>query len=797
MIIKKAEIEGFGKFSNKTFEFDKGFNLITGANEDGKTTLMAFFKMLFYSSSSKSEKGSDLFKSLRKKYRPWNGEPMAGAIEFEQGGSVWRLHKEFFRSEAGDKTTVFCKTDGEENKIKNPNEAGEHFFDMTLGEFERSVFIGQSGGFSGDASGDSLAMRIANLTVSGDESISRDVVAKRISDALEELISKSGKKGLLVDARARRDELVLSEQDYFSRMSHQQELFKEISRLEAEITENETALKSFRALQDIAVANKELNALYCIKNKFNLIQAAQNRLSHYNMPFDDLEKHIALAKKIEEQINSTLALMSELSSQTDVQAALDSEYQTVVTLEGSADALRHDLELLRSEISTAEALLDAAQKKAEKSARHIPTLILTAASAVSVACALKGLRGSQPALIFAVGLFCAALVLFGVLRRYLPKKISRRSSIRLARNDYEAQLKMLSSFNDSMTCKRTAEIEAELRGRLSETVSRLNDILKAHGCECSDALRKKTSLFKSEELTELAERLDSEKSRFTELMSALKPLDGFASAKILYGEINAYFTDIEHNSSDMKTVCEAFGIFDPSEAYINSRIKELSELIKSAPADDCRSLDVNAVEFKLKNLRQRLGECQQSVALPTLSEDELNSLVKDAKERTSELEFRYNALTLASDVMQEAALEASKGFGSHLSKKTGEYLSRLTDGRYNDVMVSRSLNVEAKNPSGNAFYEWKYLSSGAIDRIYLALRLAATDILSKAFEPLPLFLDDIFAQYDDESCRRALAFLKSYLEDGGSASQIMLFTCHGHIADSVKNTFGNIREISL
>ena len=95
MIIKRIEIDGFGKFSKRTFDFGSGFNLIKGDNEDGKTTLMSFVKMMFYSSSSKTEKATDLFKSLRKKYRPWNGDKMAGAIEFESEGMEYRLQKEF------------------------------------------------------------------------------------------------------------------------------------------------------------------------------------------------------------------------------------------------------------------------------------------------------------------------------------------------------------------------------------------------------------------------------------------------------------------------------------------------------------------------------------------------------------------------------------------------------------------------------------------------------------------------------------------------------------------------------
>ncbi|MBQ9737026.1 MAG: AAA family ATPase, partial [Clostridia bacterium] len=123
MIIKKIEVGGFGKLSNTIYLPQNGFNLVFGGNEQGKTTLMSFVKMMFYSSSSKSEKAADIFKSLRKKYRPFSGSPMSGAIEFESDGLEYRIQKEFLKSDVSDKTVIFCKTTGEELDIKNKNEA--------------------------------------------------------------------------------------------------------------------------------------------------------------------------------------------------------------------------------------------------------------------------------------------------------------------------------------------------------------------------------------------------------------------------------------------------------------------------------------------------------------------------------------------------------------------------------------------------------------------------------------------------------------------------------------------------
>ena len=46
--IKELNIISFGKFENKNIKFDKGFNLVFGKNESGKSTLANFVEGLLY-----------------------------------------------------------------------------------------------------------------------------------------------------------------------------------------------------------------------------------------------------------------------------------------------------------------------------------------------------------------------------------------------------------------------------------------------------------------------------------------------------------------------------------------------------------------------------------------------------------------------------------------------------------------------------------------------------------------------------------------------------------------------------
>ncbi|NLG92078.1 MAG: hypothetical protein GX485_00660, partial [Clostridiales bacterium] len=130
--------------------------------------------------------------------------------------------------------------------------------------------------------------------------------------------------------------------------------------------------------------------------------------------------------------------------------------------------------------------------------------------------------------------------------------------------------------------------------------------------------------------------------------------------------------------------------------------------------------------------------------------------------------------------MTEAFNEIRQSFGPILNKKTAEIFQKLTGGKYNSVMISRNFDINVQDAENAVSHEWQYLSSGTVDQAYLALRLAVAELLSQDGEKLPLFLDDVFLQYDDGRAEEGLRFLSEYSKKNG-VSQIILFTCRQSI----------------
>nr|WP_319488804.1 AAA family ATPase [uncultured Caproiciproducens sp.] len=196
MKINRIHIGHFGRLKEYSLDLENGFQIIYGNNEDGKSTIMAFIKMMFYGSEGRS---GDLARNIRKKYLPWDGAKMSGFIEFEDNGIVYRIEKLFGASNATDKISLWNTATGEKEKIASGTDLGQRFFGIGAAAFEKSVFIGQAGSLAGPGADrdDEITQKLLNLVSTGDESVSQRKVETRLQAAKDELKSRSGRIGVL------------------------------------------------------------------------------------------------------------------------------------------------------------------------------------------------------------------------------------------------------------------------------------------------------------------------------------------------------------------------------------------------------------------------------------------------------------------------------------------------------------------------------------------------------------------------------------------------------------------------
>ncbi len=185
MIIRKLYIRGFGKIVDFTLDLSNGLNVVYGANESGKSTLMAFIKAVLYGlKGGRSDKEGQA--AGLKRYKPWNSQNYGGYINLELGSSRnYRLDRDFnsnvvrlLDNEFNDITAIYSGT-------KDGRGIAERITGVNESLFERTVYIKQLGSkIDIDASKD-LIERISNMGQSGYEDISYKKAHSALREALK------------------------------------------------------------------------------------------------------------------------------------------------------------------------------------------------------------------------------------------------------------------------------------------------------------------------------------------------------------------------------------------------------------------------------------------------------------------------------------------------------------------------------------------------------------------------------------------------------------------------------------
>jgi hypothetical protein len=120
------------------------------------------------------------------------------------------------------------------------------------------------------------------------------------------------------------------------------------------------------------------------------------------------------------------------------------------------------------------------------------------------------------------------------------------------------------------------------------------------------------------------------------------------------------------------------------------------------------------------------------------------------------------------------------------------YLARMTGGRYRRVWTplgERTLRVDDEE---NRSLPIELLSSGAREQLFLSLRLALVSRYERQGKPMPMVLDDVLVNFDAE---RAQAAAAAFAEFARSGHQLIMFTCHEHIARLFQTLHVDVRRL--
>ncbi|MES1188363.1 MAG: AAA family ATPase [Myxococcales bacterium] len=275
---------------------------------------------------------------------------------------------------------------------------------------------------------------------------------------------------------------------------------------------------------------------------------------------------------------------------------------------------------------------------------------------------------------------------------------------------------------------------------------------------------------------ELAEA-EARRSEHQQALSALCREAGASDASALFEleqkvlRARELTQELEQLSGRLAEVCEGEDVDalveearQSDKGAVAAQLAELDDLI-ALREDETREAEREVTQLEL-GLRTYEGRDGADAA------QELSATVA----RLAELSSTWARRRLAAAVLERVVDQYREKHQGPVLSRASELFRRLTLGRFSRLQVgleeTRLECVEAIDGKG---LELEQLSTGTRMQLFLALKLASLEQYLKTAPPLPLVLDDVLVEWDDDRLPVALGVLAEFSE----RVQILLFTHHG------------------
>lgn len=206
------------------------------------------------------------------------------------------------------------------------------------------------------------------------------------------------------------------------------------------------------------------------------------------------------------------------------------------------------------------------------------------------------------------------------------------------------------------------------------------------------------------------------------------------------------------------------------KAQFDESAAQFAACKKAAPPDRQESFDqmhrdLVALKQAVCEQTARAQEYRKACEKLEIRQQEIRLRVADNRSISEELE----ALEVAAETMDRVAARVQETFGNRLSRESGKILAAITDGKYSRVQISTESGIRLG--SEETMYALRSVSRGTMEQVYLAIRVAASELLWQK-SCMPFIFDDVFAYYDDGRLESAMKMLKE------CGHQVIIFSCN-------------------
>ncbi|KUG03980.1 hypothetical protein ASZ90_018643 [hydrocarbon metagenome] len=221
-------------------------------------------------------------------------------------------------------------------------------------------------------------------------------------------------------------------------------------------------------------------------------------------------------------------------------------------------------------------------------------------------------------------------------------------------------------------------------------------------------------------------------------------------------------------------------------------VEELLKELENVDADQLKaeistlSETINLQEKRKETASSRFLQADYKYSELTRNVSEEAALAaqqaQESAARIRNLAEEYVRLKVARKILAQSIISYSRRNQNYIIERAGEFFARLTLNSFSGLKVGQNEAYRevllGTRASGDEL-GIEEMSEGTQDQLYLAIRLANIEQFTANNRPIPLIMDDLLINFDDERARAALGILGEL----ASKLQIIYFTHHTHIKE--------------
>jgi len=351
--IKNIKVNAYGNIENKDINLEEGINIIHGANESGKSTLLNYIISIFYG-ISRNKDGKAL--SDYEKYKPWNSNEFSGRISYKlENGEKYEIFRDFNKKNP---KIYNDKLEDISDRFETDKKDGSKFFIEQTG-IDKQMYLStvvstQEEVRLDEKNQNMLIQKIANLAGTGEDNVSYKKALIKLQEKIRDEIgtNKTSQKPINI-------------------------IEKEIVEINNKIVETE---KYRNRKYEIDVEKEQiLSELKELEQQKQILQELQNSMKSEEETKNRLEIR-------EKNRKDNIAKINELTNQKNTINAESERVQSAKNhLQDIIKGHKENIEKLNSEI---EKIANEKEETQEKEKPSISFIVITAVLAIALICSI-------------------------------------------------------------------------------------------------------------------------------------------------------------------------------------------------------------------------------------------------------------------------------------------------------------------------------------------------------------------------------------------------------------------------